>query len=109
MSWFYLSIAIACEVMGTFSLSLSQGFTKPLPTAFSLSSFCVSFFLLSLALKTIPVGIAYAIWAGAGIVLVSLLGFVFLRQMLDAPAIIGMGLIVTGVLVIHLFSNSATH
>lgn len=106
MSWFYLALAIGCEVAGTSALAASNGFSRPGPTSFSLFAFGISFFFLSLALKTIPVGIAYAIWSGVGIVLVSLFGFFFLKQSLDFSTLIGIGLIISGVLVIHLFSAS---
>jgi len=109
MSWLYLAFAIACEVVGTSALAKSEGFSRLEPTLVSLTAFAVSFYLLSLALITIPVGIAYAIWSGAGIVIISLIGFVFLDQRLDNPALIGIGLIIAGVLVINLFSSIDAH
>ena len=109
MSWVYLGIAILFEVIGTSTLAISDGFSKLVPTVGGLTAIGVSFFFVSLALKTIPVGIAYAIWSGSGIVLISFFGFAFLRQSLDAPALAGIGLIIAGVVVINLFSNTTAH
>lgn len=109
MHWLYLFIAIICEVIGTSQIALSEGFTRHWVAALGISLIAVSFFLLSLALKVIPVGIAYAIWSGTGIVLLALFGFVFLKQSLDMAAMIGIGLILSGVLVLNLFSNSTGH
>ncbi|MCV6547142.1 MAG: multidrug efflux SMR transporter [Cohaesibacter sp.] len=105
MNWLYLGFAILFEVAGTSALILSQGFSKALPTVLSLIAFAIAFFFLSLALKTIPVGIAYAIWSGAGIVLISLIGFFLFKQSLDLPALIGIALIIGGVVVIKQFSS----
>ncbi|MCT4655939.1 MAG: multidrug efflux SMR transporter [Cohaesibacter sp.] len=109
MNWLYLGAAIVFEVIGTSSLNVSQGFTKLFPTLFSLIAFGISFFLLSLALKTIPVGVAYAIWSGAGIVLISSIGYVLFGQHLDAAALLGLGLILAGVIVINVFSKTIGH
>ena len=109
MNWFYLGFAIFCEVVGTSALNVSDGYSKPVPTAISLFSFAVSFFLLSLALKTIPVGVAYAIWSGAGIVLISAIGYFVFKQSLDGPALFGIGLILAGVIIINRFSNTIGH
>ncbi|WP_316859030.1 multidrug efflux SMR transporter [uncultured Cohaesibacter sp.] len=108
MSWLYLAIAIVAEVIGTSAVAASDGFTRPLQSGLGILALALSFFVLSLALRTIPVGIAYSLWSGCGIVLISIFGFVALKQILDAPALIGIGLIMSGVIVINLFSNT-TH
>ena len=109
LQWVYLSVAIAAEVTGTSFLQSSQGFTQPGPTAIVVIGYLVSFYFLSLTLKTMPVGIAYAVWAGIGVALITLIGWVFFAQSLDVAAIIGIALIVAGVLVINLYSSSVTH
>lgn len=108
-AYLYLAVAIAAEVTATSFLKASAGFTKWLPSLVTVAGYCVSFYFLSLTLAFIPTGIAYAIWSGIGIVLISLLGWIFFGQALDAAAIAGMGLIIAGVAVIHLFSKSAAH
>ncbi|KRW57771.1 DMT family transporter [Pseudomonas sp. TTU2014-080ASC] len=105
----YLSIAIIAEVIATASMKALDGFNKPLPLFLVVTGYLISFWMLSLVVKTIPVGIAYAIWAGMGIVLVSIAAVFLYQQRLDLPAILGMGLIVSGVVVIQLFSNSTGH
>ncbi|QBF33386.1 multidrug efflux SMR transporter [Thalassococcus sp. S3] len=109
MHWAYLSMAIIAEVAGSAALKQSAGFSKPGFAATSVICFGVALFFLSLALRTMPLGIAYAIWAGAGVVLVSLLGALVFRQSLDAAALAGIGLIVCGVVVINTLSNSINH
>ena len=109
LGYLYLSVAIAAEVIATSALKASDGFTKPLPTTVVLVGYGVAFYFLSLVLKTVPVGVAYAIWSGAGIVLIGLIGWLVLKQPLDLPAMLGMGLIVAGVAVIQLFSRTAAH
>ncbi len=109
LGYLYLSVAIAAEVIATSALKASHGFTKPLPTTVVLLGYGVAFYFLSLVLKTVPVGVAYAIWSGAGIVLIALVGWLLLKQSLDAPAIAGMALIIAGVAVIQLFSRTAAH
>ena len=109
IGYLYLSIAIVAEVIATSALKASDGFTKSGPSLVVVLGYGVSFYFLSLVLKTVPVGVAYAIWSGAGIVLVSAIAWIFLGQKLDAPALIGMGLILAGVLVINLFSKTAGH
>ena len=106
MHWLYLAIAIVAEVVGTTSLKASAGFTKPLPSLVVVAGYGVSFYFLSLALRSIPVGVAYAIWSGVGIVLISVLGWALFRQRLDAAALVGVGLIIAGVIVIQLFSTT---
>lgn len=109
MHWLYLAIAIVAEVVGTSLLRASAGFSKPLPSLMVVVGYGLAFFFLSLTLDKIPVGIAYAIWSGAGVTLIAAIGWLFLGQKLDAPAVVGMGLIVAGVVVLNLFSKSAAH
>lgn len=109
MNFIYLFIAIVAEVIGTTALKASDGFTRLQPTAITLLGFAVALFFLSLALKTIPVGIAYAIWSGVGIVVISAVAYVHFGQLLDPPAVIGIGLILLGVVIINVFSNSIPH
>ncbi len=109
MHWAYLGLAIFAEVAGSAALKQSVGFTKPVFAFLSVAGFAIALFFLSLALRVIPLGIAYAIWAGIGIVLVALLGVFVFRQTLDVAAIVGIGLIVCGVIVINTLSNSTAH
>ena len=109
MHWLILFIAIAAEVVATSALKASDGFSKLGPSLLVVGGYALAFYCLSLTLKTIPIGMAYAIWSGAGIVLISLVAFLFFQQRLDAPALLGMGLIVVGVLIIQIFSNSQAH
>lgn len=107
--WLSLGIAIVAEVIGTTLMKYSQGFTKLLPSLGTLLFYGIAFYLLSLTLQTLPTGIAYAIWSGAGIVLISLVGWILLGQKLDLPAILGIVLICAGVLIINVFSKSVAH
>lgn len=107
--YIYLAIAIFGEVIGTSALKAANGFTATLPSILVVIGYGVAFYYLSLSLKTIPLGISYAIWSGVGVVAVSIVGWVLYKQALDLAAIIGMAMILGGVLVIHLFSNSAAH
>ncbi|MBI1492292.1 QacE family quaternary ammonium compound efflux SMR transporter [Rhodobacteraceae bacterium MYP1-1] len=109
MHYIYLICAVIAETIGTASMQASQQFTKPLPSLVVVVSYAVSFYLLSLTLKFMPVGVVYALWSGLGIVLIALIGLAVFGQKLDLPAVIGLGLIIAGVLVINLFSHSATH
>jgi small multidrug resistance pump len=106
MPFVYLAIAILAEVIGTSALKASNGFTVWLPSTVVAAAYGVSFYFLSLALRAIPVGVAYAIWSGVGIVLISAIGWALFEQRLDAAAIIGIGLIMAGVVVIQLFSST---
>ena len=108
-NFLFLFAAIVCETIATMLLSKSEQFTKLIPTVLSLSCYGLAFYTLSLSLRTIPVGIAYAIWAGFGIVLVALVGAVFFKQVPDLAAIIGMLLIVAGVVVVNVFSKMNVH
>lgn len=109
MAYLYLAIAIIAEVLATTALKASEQFTKPLPTLVVVAGYGVAFYMLTLVLRTMPVGIAYAIWAGVGVLLVALAGAVVYREVPDLPAVIGMSLIVAGVVVINLFSGTARH
>jgi len=106
--YIYLAIAIITEVVGTSALKASDGFTKLGPSIVVVLGYGISFYCLSIVLRTIPVGVAYAIWSGMGIVLITLLGWLVYSQRLDFPSILGMFLIVTGVIVIYAFSRSFT-
>ncbi|WP_422646735.1 DMT family transporter [Agrobacterium tumefaciens] len=104
-----LIAAIVCEVIATSFLQQSQQFTRLVPTLLMAVFYGIAFYLLAITLRTLPVGIAYAIWSGLGIVLISAIGYVFFRQSLDLPAVIGLGLIVTGVVVVNVFSKTVGH
>jgi len=107
--YLYLAIAIAAEVVATTSMKAIDGFNKPLPLLLVIGGYAIAFWMLILVVRTIPVGVAYAIWAGLGIVLVSIAAMFIYQQKLDLPAVLGMGLIVSGVVVIQLFSQSTGH
>lgn len=109
LTWAYLGAAILFEVVGTSLLQASSQFTKLWPTAGMALCYAMSFFLLANALKVIPVGVAYAIWSGLGVVLISLIGVFLFKQKLDLPAVIGLVMIVGGVVVINLFSKAVSH
>lgn len=108
-NYFFLASAILCETLATSFLKKTEQFTKPLPTLVFIVSMMASFYLLSHALKGIPIGIAYAIWSGVGIILISAIGYFIFKQTLDIPALIGLFLIVLGVVIINVFSKSTTH
>ncbi len=105
----WLAIAIVAEVIATTALKASAEFTKTIPTLITAVGYGIAFWCMSHAMKTVPVGTAYAIWSGVGIVLITAISWVMFKQRLDAPALVGMGLIVAGVLVINLFSKAAAH
>lgn len=107
--WVFLSLAIVCEVIATSSLKASAGFTRFWPSVIVAAGYMSAFYFLSLTLKTVPVGVAYAIWSGAGVALISLIAWVFLGQRLDLPAMIGIALIVAGVVVLNLSSGTVPH
>ncbi|QYC09062.1 DMT family transporter [Brevundimonas nasdae] len=109
VTWAALSGAIALEVVGTTLLNQSQQFTRLWPTAGMALCYGLAFYLLSIALKQMPVGIAYAIWSGLGVVAISVIGLVLFKQRLDLPAVIGLTMIVGGVVVINLFSKAVSH
>ena len=106
MQWIFLAIAIIAEVIATTALRATDGFTRVAPSLTVVVGYGVSFYFLSLTLRTIPMGVTYAIWSGVGIILISLAGFIIYNQILDAAALIGMGLIVAGVVVMQLFSKT---
>lgn len=106
MAWVWLMVAIVAEVIATSALKASNGFSNLWPSVAAIVGYCVSFYLLSLAMKTLPTGVIYAIWSGMGIVLISAVAWIFFKQRLDLPALIGMGLILAGVVVIQLFSKT---
>ncbi|GAA5087618.1 SMR family transporter [Paenalcaligenes hermetiae] len=107
MSWTYLSIAIVAEIIATSALKSAEGFTRLWPSLVTIVGYAIAFFCLSLSLRHIPVGIAYAIWSGVGIVAISIIGFVLFKQSLDLAGFIGIGLIVAGVVVLNVFSKSS--
>ncbi|HQS09005.1 MULTISPECIES: SMR family transporter [Roseixanthobacter] len=109
MTYVLLLIAITAEVIATSALKAAEGFSKPVPSVIVVIGYAVAFYCLSLTLKVLPVGIAYAIWSGVGIVLVAAIGLVVYGQKLDLPAVIGLGLIIAGVLVVNLLSKSVPH
>lgn len=108
MPWLTLAAAVLAETIGTTALQASQQFTRLGPSIVVVLAYAVAFYLLASALRYFPVGIAYAVWSGMGIVFISIIGFVVFQQRLDLPAIVGIVLILLGILVINLFSN-ATH
>ncbi len=107
--WICLSVAIVSEVIATSALKASEGFTRLWPTVLVAVGYATAFYFLSLTLKTVPVGVAYAIWSGAGVALITLIAWAFLGQDLDIPAIVGILLIVAGVIVLNVFSKAVTH
>lgn len=109
MSYLFLTLAIVLETVGTVCMKLSDGFTKPFPVIMTCVTYLACFYFLSLSLKTIPLGMAYALWAALGIVLSNIIAVVVFKQHFDLAAGIGMALIVAGVVVLHLFSETATH
>ncbi len=109
MHYLYLALAIILEVIGSSFLKASNGFSKLLPSIITVVAMCGCFFFLSQALKSIPLGFAYAIWAGVGIILTALVSVIIFKQNLDIPAIIGITFIVIGVVILNVFSKSATH
>ncbi|AIR66455.1 QacE family quaternary ammonium compound efflux SMR transporter [Enterobacter sp. Ap-916] len=109
MTYSWLILAIVAEVIATTALKLSDGFSRLWPSVVTILFYAVAFYALSITMRTIPTGIIYAIWSGAGIVLIGMIGWLFLGQKLDWPALAGMALIILGVLVINLFSKSVAH
>lgn len=109
MPWLYLAVAIVSEVIATSALKASNEFTRLWPSVVVVAGYVSAFYFLSLTLKTIPVGVAYAVWSGVGIVLIALIAWGLYGQTLDTPAIAGMGLIIAGVVVLNVFSKSVAH
>ena len=108
MHYLQLAIAIIAEVIGTTALKASDGFSRPGPSLLVVAGYGLAFYFMSLVIKTLPVGVTYAIWSGMGIVLITLVGMVMFRQLPDGPALIGMALIIAGVVVMNLFSKTVT-
>lgn len=108
-AWLLLALAIVAEVVGTSALKASEGFTRLWPSVMVVAGYGVAFYCLSLVLKSIPVGITYAVWSGLGIVLITLVAWWLYGQTIDTAGLIGMGLILTGVIVLNVFSKSTTH
>lgn len=107
--WIFLSIAILSEVIATSALKSSESFSRLLPSLVVILGYSASFYFLSLTLKSVPIGIVYAIWSGIGIALITLVAWILFGQKLDVPAIIGIILIISGVVVMNLFSKTVTH
>lgn len=108
-SWLFLVLAIIAEVIATSALKSSEGFSKLVPSAIVVVGYGIAFYFLSLVMKTIPVGVAYAVWSGLGIVLIAAAAWILHGQKLDAWAFVGMGLIVSGVAVLNLLSKTSAH
>jgi len=104
--WLVLGIAIVAETIATSAMKSSEGFTKLIPSIVVVLGYGIAFYFLSITLRTIPVGIAYAIWSGVGIVLITLVGWLVFGQKMDAPALIGMALIIAGVVTMNVFSKA---
>ena len=109
MGYWYLVVAILSEVVATSALNASQGFTRLWPSMVTVVGYCLAFYFLSLTLRTVPMGIAYAVWAGAGIVLIGISGAIFFKQLPDLPAVLGMLFIIVGVVLVSAVSRTAGH
>lgn len=107
MHWWYLALAIAAEVVATSALKAAAGFTRPVPSVLVVLGYSIAFYCLSLSLKVVPVGVAYAIWSGVGTALIVVIGWLWFGQKLDLAALIGLALIVAGVAVLQIFSRSS--
>ena len=108
-NYLFLALAILAEAVATTALKMSEQFTRLLPSAVTVVGYAAAFYFLSLSLRTIPVGVAYAVWSAVGIVLITVVGAVMFRQVPDLPAVIGLALIIAGVAVINLFSKMSAH
>lgn len=109
MNWLYLTIAIVSEVLATSALKATEGFSRLGPSVVVVVGYGLAFYFLSLTLRSIPIGVAYAVWSGVGIALVSLVGWRFYGQKLDAAAILGIAMIIAGVAVLNYFSKTVSH
>jgi small multidrug resistance pump len=107
--WIFLSVAIVSEVIGTSALKATGEFTRLWPSVIVVIGYVSAFYFLTLTLRTIPIGIAYAIWSGVGVALITLVGWLFYKQTLDVPAFVGITLIVAGVVVLNVFSRAVPH
>lgn len=109
MNWLYLVVAIVLEVVATSALKASDGFTRLWPSVLVVIGYSAAFYMLSVSLRSMPVGVVYAVWSGVGVVLITLVGWLLFKQELDLPAFIGIGLIASGVIVLNFFSKSVAH
>ena len=109
MPYLFLAIAVVFETIGTSALKLSEGFSRPWPSLVVVLGYAISFYFLSLTLLSVPVGVAYALWSGLGIVLITAIGWTVFGQRLDLPALIGLGLILSGIMVMQVFSETVGH
>ena len=109
MNWLYLAVAIVLEVVATSALKASDGFTKLLPSVVVVVGYGAAFYTLSICLRSMPVGVVYAVWSGVGVVLITLVGWLFFKQALDLPAFLGIALISAGVIVLNFFSKAVPH
>lgn len=109
MNWLFLAIAIVSEVIATSALKAANGFTRLFPSLAVVLGYASAFYFLSLVIRTIPVGVTYAVWSGVGIVLVALIGWLIYGQKLDLPAVVGMTLIIAGIVVLNVFSKMTPH
>ncbi len=109
MHYIYLVIAIFAEVVGTTALKATYGFTRIIPTLIVFAGYGISFFFLSLTLKTLAVGVAYAIWSGVGTVLICIIGVIWYHETLDIAGAIGISFIISGVFILNIFSRSVIH
>ena len=109
MTYVLLVVAIAFEVIATSALKATEGFTRPGPSIVTLIGYALAIYFLSLTVRTLPVGIVYAVWSGAGIVLIAAIGWIYYRQTIDMPGLIGIALILAGVVVVNLFSKTVGH
>lgn len=109
MPYLYLALAVAFETIGTSAMQASQQFTRLWPSVLVVVGYAISFYFMALTLKYMPVGIVYALWSGLGIILIALIGYAIFGQKLDLPAVAGLGLIIAGIVVIQLFSNTTAH
>ena len=109
MTWFLLILAIVCEVIATSALKSAAGFTRLGPSVIVVVGYGVAFYCLSEVVKTLPLGVTYAIWSGVGVALIAVVGWLVFDQKLDAAALLGFGFIVTGVVIINVFSKTVSH
>ena len=109
MNYVYLVVAVVFEVIATTALKQTEGFTRLVPSLVSIGGYALAFYFLSLPLRTMPIGVVYALWCGAGIIFITVIGWVWFKQTLDLPALAGMGLIMAGVIVINLWSKTLVH
>ena len=108
MAFLYLLIAVIAEVLATSALKATNGFTAPLPIVLTIIGYAIALFFLDLTFKSIPMGLAYALWSGAGIILISTVGWIYFKQQLDFAAVVGLSFMIIGIVIIHVFSKS-TH